>query len=142
VRRAPTRSKPSDLLQVETPRCPRTSWSAANPADRSLAQVFYLLVGTGPDVPPHIALLANGSKKGSPETPNRYTETLRGTGLSWLDVGRNRRMFDTATVDPGVLAWNLDRIAGWRERGGQQFEPAWVNANGMFGIEPTAPKNR
>jgi hypothetical protein len=65
-----------------------------------------------------------------------------GIGARWGDysgvkAGAGVRTFDTATVDPGVLEWNLDRIAGWRERGGQQFEPAWVNANGMFGIKPS-----
>lgn len=64
-----------------------------------------------------------------------------GIGANWGDYsgqkpGAGVRCFDTATVDPAVLDWNLDRIAGWRERGGQDFAPACFNPVAQFGIDP------
>lgn len=63
-----------------------------------------------------------------------------GIGARWGDysgekLGAGVRCFDVATVDPEVLDWKLDRIAGWRERGGQRFQPAWLTERGMYGIE-------
>ncbi|MCD0446255.1 RNA ligase family protein [Glycomyces sp. A-F 0318] len=64
-----------------------------------------------------------------------------GIARGWADytgtkTGAGARMFDTATVDPAVLGWELDRIAGWRERGGQGFAPACFNPIAQFGLEP------
>lgn len=63
-----------------------------------------------------------------------------GIGRNWTDYAAAKdqvgvRMFDTATIDPEVLGWDRERIALWRERGGQRFAPACLDLPVQVGLE-------
>ena len=46
------------------------------------------------------------------------------------------RLFDVATISPQILTWDIERIASWRDGGGQDFESFPL---GWYGVE-TVPR--
>lgn len=51
---------------------------------------------------------------------------------AWKQYGSGQpafRLFDVASVSADMLSWEIERIASWRQGGGQEFASEWVLAD-------------